>query len=146
MTRAVFDTNTLASGFVTAGGVGDQLLQRWLMGHFELVISEEIINELIAVFAKPYFRDRMSDQQAAENVALLRRRAVVAVITVQLSDVATHPADDVILSLAVSSQVDYLVTGDRRFRKKVGTYEGVTLITPRNFLTVLDAGPEGSRS
>ena len=74
MTRAVFDTNTLASGFVTAGGVGDQLLQRWLMGHFELVISEEIINELIAVFAKPYFRDRMSDQQAAENVALLRRR------------------------------------------------------------------------
>ena len=116
------------------------------MGHFELVISEEIINELIAVFAKPYFRDRMSDQQAAKNVALLRRRAVVAVITVQLSDVATHPADDVILSLAVSSQVDYLVTGDRRFRKKVGTYEGVTLITPRNFLTVLDAGPEGSRS
>lgn len=56
MTRAVLDTNTLASGFVTAGGVGDQILQHWLQGHFELIISAEIIDELIGVFAKPYFR------------------------------------------------------------------------------------------
>ena len=145
MTRAIFDTNTLASGFVTAGGIGDRLLQLWLTGHFELVICEEIVDELISVFGKPYFRHRMSDQQAAENIALLRRRATVAVITVQLSDVATHPADDVILSVAVSAQVDYLVTGDRRFREKVGTYEGVTVITPRDFLTVLDAEAGGEQ-
>ena len=139
MIRAVFDTNTLASGFVTPGGVGDQLLQRWLLGHFELVVSEEIVDELIGVFAKPYFRARMSDRQAAENIALVRRRATLMAITVRLSGVATHPADDVVISLAVSAQVDYLVTGDRRFRETIGTYEGVTLITPRDFLTILDA-------
>lgn len=139
MTRAVFDTNTLASGFVTAGGVGDQILQRWLVGRFELVISGDIIDELIAVFGKPYFRARMTDQQAAENIALLRRRATVVAITVRLSGIASHPEDDLVISLAVSAQVDYLVTGDRRFRDKVGAYEGVTMISPRNFLTMLDA-------
>lgn len=143
MTRAVFDTNTLASGFVTPGGVGDQLLQHWLLGHFELVASEEIIDELVAVFAKPYFRARLGDKQAAENIGLLRRRATVAAITVQLSGVATHPADDIIISVAVSAQVDFLVTGDRRFRERVGTYGGVMLIIPRDFLAVLtaEAGP-----
>ena len=139
MTRAVFDTNTLASGFVTAGGVGDQLLQHWLVGHFELVISEEIISELIAVFGKQYFRARISDRQAAENIALLRRRATVVVVGVLLSGVATHPEDDIVISLAVSAHVDYLVTGDRRFRERVGTHEGVTLVSPRDFLTMLDA-------
>ena len=139
MLRAVLDTNTLASGFVTAGGVGDHLLQRWLLGHFELVISEEIIDELIGVFDKPYFRARISDQQAAENIALLRRRATVVNINVHLSGVATHPEDDVIISLAVSERVDYLVTGDHRFRDHVGTYQGVVLISPREFLRVLDA-------
>jgi uncharacterized protein len=139
VTRAVLDTNTLASGFLTAAGVGDRLLQHWLLGHSEFVISEEIIDELIYVFGKPYFRAHMSDQQAAENIALLRQRATVVAITVQLSGVATHPEDDVVISLAVSAQVNYLVTGDRRFRNKVGTYERVTLISPRDFLTMLDA-------
>jgi putative PIN family toxin of toxin-antitoxin system len=142
MTRATLDTNTLASGFVTAGGVGDRILQHWLLGHFELAISQEIIDELIGVFAKPYFRARMSDQQAAENIALLRRRATVVSITVRLSSVATHPEDDVILSLAVSAEVEYLVTGDRAFREQVGTYESVALISPRDFLTLLDAEAE----
>src|SRR5437762_7623300 len=111
MTRAALDTNTLASGFVTAGGVPDQILQHWLLGHFELVISNEIIDELIYVFGKPYFRAHMSDQQAAENIGMLRRRATVLPITIQLSGVATHPEDDVVISLAVSAQADYLVTG-----------------------------------
>lgn len=138
MIRAVLDTNTLASGFVTAGGVGDQILRRWLLGFFELVISAHIIDELIVVFGKPYFRTRMSDRQAAENIVLLRRRAIMVPIDRSLTDIATHPEDDVILSVAVSAQVDYLVTGDRRFRVHVGSYDGVTLISPRDFLTILD--------
>ena len=149
MTRATLDTNTLASGFVTVGGVGDRILQHWLLGHFELAISQEIIDELIGVFGKPYFRARMSDQQAAENIALLRRRASVVSITVRLSGVATHPEDDIVLSVAVSAEVEYLVTGDRAFREQVDTCESVTLISPRDFLNLLDAeaeaDEEGSR-
>jgi putative PIN family toxin of toxin-antitoxin system len=139
MRSAVLDTNALASGFVTAGGIGDRILQHWLRGRFELIISAEIIDELIAVFAKPYFRARMTDQQAAENIALLRRRATQVTLTVHLAGIATHPADDVILSVAVQAHVDYLVTGDRRFREHVVSHGRVVLLSPREFLDVLDA-------
>jgi len=139
MRRAVLDTNILASAFVTPGGVPDQLLQLWLLDRFELIVCDEIIDELIGVFEKPYFRARMSDQRAAENIALLRRYATIAPITRAVSGIATHPEDDLILSVAVSTQADYLVTGDGPFRRAVPTYAGVTLISPREFLTLLQA-------
>jgi putative PIN family toxin of toxin-antitoxin system len=138
---AVIDTNSLASGFITAGGVSYQILQHWLLGRFELIVSEEIIEELRGVFAKPYFQARMSAQQAADNVTLLRRRATVLLVTAQIRGVARHPEDDIVLALAVSAQADYLVTGDLAFRRAVPRYRGVTLVSPRDFLDLLEALP-----
>jgi|SoiMethySBSTD1v2_1073268.scaffolds.fasta_scaffold3226218_1 putative PIN family toxin of toxin-antitoxin system len=138
MIRAVLDTNSLASGFTTRGGISDLILQHWLLGTFELIVSEEIIEELIGVFGKPYFQARMPAEQAAANVRLLRTRATLLPVTFEVHGVATHPEDDVILALAVSAQTDYLVTGDRRFRGAVPDYQGVRLVSPREFLDLLE--------
>ena len=54
-----------------------------------------------------------------------------------MSGVATHPEDDLILSTAIVSKADYLVTSDRQLLA-LGEYEGVRIITPRDFLTVLN--------
>lgn len=62
-------------------------------------------------------------------------------IRVVVSGIATHPEDDLILATAVSGAVDYLVTGDKGLLA-VGRHRGVTLLTARGFLEVLDAvGP-----
>jgi uncharacterized protein len=58
-------------------------------------------------------------------------------ITVSVSGVATHPEDDLVLAAAVSAKVDYLVTGDANLRK-VDRFQGVNILSPREFLFLLE--------
>lgn len=59
-------------------------------------------------------------------------------VTEFVSGVATHPEDDLVLATAVSGKADYLVTGDKPLRKTVPKYQGVKLVTPVEFLKVLE--------
>jgi len=54
-----------------------------------------------------------------------------------VSGIATHPEDDLVLATALSAGADYLVTGDRRFRTRVPHYQGITLISPAEFLAII---------
>ena len=138
MSRALVDTNVLASGFTYQGSIPDQLLRAWLAGCYELAISEEILTELERTLHKPYFFTRLGVEQIQANLALLRRRASVVSLTAQVRGVATHPEDDLVLAATVSAHSDYLVTGDGPFRRRVPTYQGVSLISPRDFLELLE--------
>jgi predicted nucleic acid-binding protein len=62
------------------------------------------------------------------------------VITVVVG-VATHPEDDLVLAAAVSAGATYFVTGDRRFRLRVPGFQGVQLVSPTEFVAILDAAP-----
>ena len=53
-----------------------------------------------------------------------------------MSGVATHPEDDLVLATAVSAQADYLVTRDRQLLK-LGSYQGVAIVSPTEFLDEL---------
>ena len=58
-------------------------------------------------------------------------------LTVEVTEVATHPEDDLILATAVASGAHYLVTGDRKLRT-IQSYQGVTIVSPREFLALLE--------
>ena len=136
MTSAVFDTNVLASGFVSQASIPGRLLLLWTYGAFELFVSEHILSELEHTFAEPYFRKRLTAKQRVANTALLRREASLTPITAKVSSVATHPEDDLILATAASAHVEYLVTGDKKLQN-LGSYQEVTIVSPRAFLDVL---------
>lgn len=137
MIRVVCDINVLVSAFAHPNRPIAHLLVAWLAGRFELVISEHLLNGLATVCAKPYFAARLSPAQQFENLALLRRRGNLVAISRQVSGVAPDEDDDLILSTALSGGATYLITGDRRFRQ-LGAYGGVTLLTPVEFLALLD--------
>ncbi len=50
--------------------------------------------------SKPYFRDRHDEEQERRDLARLRQKATVAAVSVDLSGVATHAADDLVLAMA----------------------------------------------
>lgn len=139
MISAVLDTNTLASGTVTASTPPGQILNAWHAGQFELVTSEYILDELVRTFQKPYFQKHVGTAEINAFIDLVQNEATVIPITVSVQGIATHPEDDFILATAISAKAHYLVTGDKHFLKKVGnTYQKVKIVTPSDFLKLLN--------
>ena len=68
---------------------------------------------------------------------LLEQKATSIALTREVHGVATHPEDDLILAGAWSAEAEYLVTGDAQLQK-LGTFEGVKIISPRDFLWLLE--------
>ncbi len=138
MVFAVLDTNILASGTLTTSTPPGQILDAWRDGQFNLVVSEHILVELTRTLQKPYFQQRVSPNEVISFIELLQNEATITPIIVKIEGVATHPEDDLTLATALSAQVDYLVTGDGPLMRKIGSsYEGITLVTPNDFLTIL---------
>jgi len=133
---AVLDTNVLVSAFPAHGTVPALLIDAWRQGVYHLVVSEHILAELEDTWRAPYWQARFSPTASAEALSLLRSDAIVTALTVEVSGVATHSEDDLILATAVAGNADYLVTGDRQLRA-VGTFHGVTMLSPREFLELL---------
>lgn len=144
MIVAVLDTNVLVSAFPAHGTVPATLIDAWRQGAYHLVVSEHILEELAETWRDPYWQARFAPTESAEAITLLRTAALVTSLTVEVSGVATHPEDDLILATAVAGDATYLVTGDRKLRA-VGTFQGVTILSPREFLDQLSQIAERER-
>ena len=146
MIKAVLDTNALASGFrgvrnpISTPG---QIIQAWKTGRFELMVSEHVLDELRRTFATRYFTRHLSAELIADALRSLEAEATVTPITVPVHGVATHSEDDLILATAVSANANYLVTGDGPLQA-LGAYQGVTILSPRTFLLLLQSDVGGS--
>ena len=116
-------------------------MRRWLLGQFERVVSDYILDELEHhAFASQYFRERLTAEEIHRHISLFRREATVVEVSIVVRDVAPDPDDDEILAAAVSADTDFLVTGDQRLRA-VDTIRNVQIRTPRELLTMLESGP-----
>ena len=132
------DTNVLASGFVRTNPQSPpvQLVDAWRAQLFILLVSEHILAELARTFEEPYFSTRLTSTQRTADISLISDEATITPITAQVHGVATHFEDDLVLATAVSAKANYLVTGDTKLQQ-LGTYEGVTILSPRAFLDML---------
>lgn len=135
--RAVLDSSTLVSAFLTAGGTPATLLRLARQGAFSLHLSDDILLETTQVLLRPRLIERY--RYTAEDVeAYQAALATIATIEADLPEltgvVPGDPKDDVIIATAVRAEADYLVTGDRRHLLPLGMYAGVKIVTPRDFL------------
>lgn len=138
MIRAVLDATTIVSALPAApGGTLAALVDRWRAGLFRLIVSEHLLAEVGRAWTKPYWQARFAPDQVARALTLLMVEGELVPITAEVSGVATHPEDDLVLATAVSAGVDFLVSGDKQLRR-LGRYGNVTILTPREFLTFLD--------
>ena len=145
MIRAVLDANVLASGITAIRNresTPGALMRLWQARAFELVLSEPLLAEVVRSLRDPYFRRRLSPAKLSRAAALLRFRSTLIPLTVSVSGVATHPEDDVILATASSAGVDHLVTGDQKLQR-LGTYQCLQILSPRDFLDLLDQEQRG---
>jgi putative PIN family toxin of toxin-antitoxin system len=138
--RAVLDANTIVSATISDLGPSGQIWQAAHERRFVLITSSWIISEVVRALN----RDRIASKyqirpdQVAQVRAYLEHQAMLVSITHEVLGVATHPEDDFVLATALSASAEYLITGDSKLQE-LGSYAGVTIRSPRQFLTVLQA-------
>ena len=78
-----------------------------------------------------------------ETITLLRAAATVVVPVATVQGIAADAEDDLVLATAVAGDARFLVTADKHLQG-LSTYQGIEILSPRQFLDLL--GPEGALS
>lgn len=137
MTKAVLDTNVLATGIVSFNkqdNVAGEILRLWYKKHFSLVTSEPLIQEVLRTLRKRYFEKHVNSQRASRLAAILRYQSILTPLTDVVEGIATHPEDDVVLATALSGGARYIVTGDEKLQK-LKKFKQIGILNPNQFLS-----------
>ncbi|MBU1486957.1 putative toxin-antitoxin system toxin component, PIN family [bacterium] len=126
--RVVVDTNIYIS--FLKRGYYRKILELWLEERFELLTSNEIMEELFEVLSRPKFN--FSPDEIAELGELLYEKAIVIEPEKELN-VCRDPDDNKFLECAVEGKANYLVTGDPDL-KDIGEYERIKFVSGSFFL------------
>ena len=102
---------------VKATGPARRLLETILAGPHELVLSEFLLNETARVLRYPRLQNlyKLTSEDIAEHVRLLRSRADLVSPTVHKPVVLADPNDDPVVYTAVAGRADVLCALDRDF-------------------------------
>ncbi len=143
--RATLDTNVLVSGLMGVKNPPRQIIDAWLDGHFTLVTSLYLVEELAHVLSYPRISERIRlDQSEVDGIlAALLSQTVVVPGELELSEITRDPKDDAIVACAVEGEADYIVSGDEDLLV-LRAYEGTEIVTPRRFLQILRKDDERS--
>jgi uncharacterized protein len=129
----VFDTNIFFSA-VGWQGRPYECLEQARLGAVEGVTSQVLIDELAEKLReKLLFSDEQIDDTLADLLGYIR---IVRVVE-QLSVITSDPDDDRVLECAVAAGAHYIVTGDRRHLLPLGTFRGIAIISPAEFLALV---------
>ncbi len=115
MKRLVVDPNTLASGIAgLRSGAPPALLIRALQASdFEIVVCPEVLREVRKTLGKPYFKKRVSAEEARKAVARIERVAIEREDPKVVEEILRDPDDDYFVALAREAGAEAIVSGDK---------------------------------
>lgn len=128
----VFDSNVWVSGSLYPGSIPYRAIDVARRGKIRSVTSEAIIEQVFRALAGPKFRSSPIDLAAVE--AEMRGLSTMVVPDITLAVVAAKESDNRILECAVAGGVGLIVTGDRHYLLPLGVYQGISILSPTDFL------------
>jgi len=130
--RVVFDTNIFLSA-ILYGGTPLKLLNLWRKERaFELIISPEILAELIAKLRIKFALPANLVQEWQE----LLSRNIIRVLPEYLTQICRDDQDNKIIDTAISGNAHYIITGDEDLLT-MKSYQKTKIIKAREFLNLL---------
>ena len=128
--KVVFDTNIFISAFVFPRGQAEKAMLKIIEGKDSLLISRDIINEVLSVLAAKFGGDRESLSRLAVNLSEIGRMTEIKNRITFLSD----DPDNRVLECAVSGGADAIITGDKAMLT-VGKYGKVKIMSLKEYLS-----------
>jgi len=127
--RVVFDTNIFISALAIPGSLAEKAVSRIIEGRDEIVISPDIIKEVLSVLSLKFGRDR----EALSHVAVILSELGELVEPKQTVRVLKDEPDNRILECATFGKADIIVTGDKE-TLRLKEHMGVKIASLREYL------------
>lgn len=137
MDRIVLDTNVLVSVTITSDRPPDQIYQAWQNGELLICSSPALVNELRNVLDRPRIRKYqwMTEEQVDKLIALLSTTAVMGSGEKVVEVIEEDPDDDYVLSAAIETDADYIVSGDQHLLD-LDSYRTTEIVTPSEYVSI----------
>lgn len=135
--RVVLDTVIFVRALINPHGKWGRLLFE-LSDRYVIVLSPEIIKEILSVLYRPSLRRRfpeMAEPARLKRILAILEEAEVVERTKKLS-LCRDPHDDKFFECAVEGRAQYIVSEDRDILD-VGEYEGVRTLTAGQLIALL---------
>ena len=129
--RIVFDTNIFISALILPSSFAEKAILKVIEGSDELIISHDIIDEVLTVLSNKLSRNREALSRTAINLAEIGR---IVKPTERIGIFQDEP-DNRILECATAGKADAIVTGDKEMLK-LGKYGGIKIITLKDYLAM----------
>jgi len=127
--KVVFDTNIYISAFVIPDSQAEKAILKIVEGEDSLIISREIIDEVLTVLASKFSKDREFLSRTALFLADIAR----IVKPSRKVSVLKDATDNKILECALTGKAELIVTGDKEMLKQ-REFEGIKIISLREYL------------
>ncbi|MGH2531646.1 MAG: putative toxin-antitoxin system toxin component, PIN family [Thermomicrobiales bacterium] len=130
MPRVVLDANVWVSAALKPESIPGHVVQMVRSAEVESVISRALLDQVLRTLK----RLRLSDERFQAMESVVFRRSTRIEPTFRLAVITAKASDNRVLECAVAGGVDYIVTGDRKHLLRLGQYEGIPIISPREFI------------
>jgi putative toxin-antitoxin system toxin component, PIN family len=136
--KVTVDTNVFVSSVF--GGLPRQVVELWFDGRITLCLSEPIVTEYQRVLRE------IGAVGEAEERALIEafasgEGALYTADPPSIGSVSLDPDDDKFLECALELEAEFVVSGDSDLLE-LGSYMGIPILTPREFLKQVGQAPE----
>jgi putative PIN family toxin of toxin-antitoxin system len=135
--RVVMDINVLVSAQIKPSSQIGLVLKHLRIGRYMLLYYPRLLDEFQQVRFRPHLMQKYHlDENEIKNtihLMALRGQAITATTSV---NVCRDPDDNILLSLALDGQVDYIVSGDKDLLI-LNPFQGIPILTPAEFLELL---------
>lgn len=127
--RVVFDSNIYISAFVFPHGQAQRAIFKVLDNDISVLISQEIIDEVLTVLARKFSHDA----DALSRTALYLVDMAILIKPKRRLRVLSDEPDNRILECAAAGDADLIVTGDKAMLA-LGSYGKTQLVSLDSFL------------
>jgi putative PIN family toxin of toxin-antitoxin system len=128
--RVVFDTNMFVSAFVIPESLAEKAILRIIEGEDVLLVSREILYELLTILAAKFSRDK---EEISRLAVTLTAMAEWIEPNLRISALQDDP-DNRILECAVSGRADMIVTGDKEMLR-LRRYQDTEIVSLKAYLS-----------
>jgi len=128
--RIILDTNVFISG-IFFSGPPSQILKAWENQRFQIVLSQQILDEYQRVAEELSYKFPTVDILPIIELVTIHAQ-FVDTQGVEIN-VCEDPDDDKFIECAVAGKCGTIISGDKHLLK-LSEYQDVTILNPRNFV------------